>query len=102
MVHGAAQFYRLLSNHCEGSDTHLAFGRMRVVQCLLVTEASLISPAQRLQRVRGGASTLAEQVIARELGERGEGSQALNMMMQGMVSMMSSGRSSNGQRWASR
>ena len=45
---------------------------------------------------------MAEQVIARELAELGEGNQALNMMMQGMVSMMSSGRSSNGQRWASR
>lgn len=67
-----------------------------------MTEASMISPAQLLQRARGGASTLAEQVIGRELGERGEGSQALNMMMQGMVSMMSSGRSSSGQRWASR
>ena len=66
-----------------------------------MTEASLISPAQRLQRARGGASTLAEQVIARELAERGEGSHALNMMMQGMVSMMSSGRSTTSQRRAS-
>ena len=66
-----------------------------------MTEASLISPAQRLQRARGGASTLAEQVIARELAERGEGIQGLNMMMQGMVSMMSSGRSTTSQRWAS-
>ena len=74
---------------------------MRTGKACFVTEASLISPAQRLQRARGGASSLAEQVIARELAERGEGSQALNMMMQGMVSMMSSGRSTTSQRWAS-
>lgn len=74
---------------------------MPLVQRSLVTEASLISPAQRLQQARGGASSLAEQVIARELAERGEGSQALNMMMQGMVSMMSTGRSSSHKRWAS-
>lgn len=59
-----------------------------------VTEASPMSPAQRLMRTQGADSTLAEQVITRELAERTRDGEALNMMMRGMVAMLRGGRCS--------
>ena len=60
-----------------------------------VTEASPISPAQRLMTSPSAAPTLAEQVIARKMAERAGNGEALNMMMRGMVAMLRSGRSSD-------
>ena len=60
-----------------------------------VTEASPISPAQRLMTSQAASPTLAEQVIAREMAERDGEGEALNMMMRGMVAMLRSGRSSD-------
>lgn len=67
---------------------------MRPVRCKPVTEASPISPAQRLMVKPGVAPTLAEQVIARELAERSGDGEALNMMMRGMAAMLRGGRAS--------
>ena len=59
-----------------------------------MTEASPISPAQRLMTSPSAAPTLAEQVIAREMAERAGDGEALNLMMRGMMAMVRSGRSS--------
>jgi len=59
-----------------------------------VTEASPISPAQRLMTAPSAAPTMAEQVIAREMAEHDGDGEALNMMMRGMMAMVRSGRSS--------
>jgi len=59
-----------------------------------VTEASPISPAQRLMTEPSAAPTMAEQVIAREMAEHDGDGEALNMMMRGMMAMVRSGRSS--------
>ena len=68
---------------------------MRSLQRKPVTEASPISPAQRLMTSPSAAPTLAEQVIAREMAERAGDGEAFNMMMRGMVAMVRSGRSSD-------
>ena len=59
-----------------------------------VSEAHPISPAQRLEQHSQDAPTLAQQVIARELAGRREGSQALEMMLQAMGTMVQAPRSS--------
>ena len=68
---------------------------MRSLRRKPVTEASPISPAQRLMTSPSAAPTLAEQVIAREMAKRDGDGEALNMMMRGMVAMVRSGRSSD-------
>jgi len=67
-----------------------------------VSEASLISPAQRLQQHSQEAPTLAQQVIARELAGRREGSQALEMMLQAMGTMVQTPTANTSRRWSAR
>jgi len=65
-----------------------------------VPEAHPISPAQRLEQHSQDAPTLAQQVIARELAGRREGSQALEMMLQAMGTMVQAPRSTSSRRWS--
>jgi len=73
---------------------------MVAVHCDAVSEAHLISPAQRLEQHSQDAPTLAQQVIARELAGRRAGSQALEMMLQAMGTMVQAPRSTSSRRWS--
>jgi hypothetical protein len=73
---------------------------MQAVHCDAVSEAHPISPAQRLEQHSQDAPTLAQQVIARELAGRREGSQALEMMLQAMGTMVQAPRSTSARRWS--
>ncbi|QBE68460.1 hypothetical protein SynWH8101_0870 [Synechococcus sp. WH 8101] len=73
---------------------------MATVHCDVVSEAHPISPAQRLEQHSQDAPTLAQQVIARELAGRREGSQALEMMLQAMGTMVQAPRSTSARRWS--
>jgi hypothetical protein len=73
---------------------------MGTVQPILVSEVHQISPAQRLEQHNQDSPTLAQQVIARELAGRREGSQALEMMLQAMGTMVQTPRSGASRRWS--
>jgi len=73
---------------------------MVAVHCDAVSEAHPISPAQRLEQHSQDAPTLAQQVIARELAGRRAGSQALEMMLQAMGTMVQAPRSTSSRRWS--
>ena len=79
----------------------ILFDRMCAVHASVVSQASPISPAQRLQQHGQEAPTLAQQVIARELAGRREGSQALEMMLQAMGSMVQTPKANLARRWSS-